>query len=346
MRSEPMRRELMCLAPTSPPRLQVRERALPVPGHGQVLVRVEATAVNPIDARRAGGYGQRLLGLKGAGRFPLVLGNDVAGRVQSVGPGVSALVPGQRVFGLVGTGKGGGAYATHVVVPQALLQRAPPDADASALAVLPYSFTTMWLAMRGTGLTPSNAAGKRVLVHGAAGALGRLAMQVLSGWGGKVTAICDAGRADECRALGARTAVERGPQAIQSLPTDFDAVLNFASWDDELALASRLGAKALGHATTVHPLLGHFDQLGWLHGALACRRDLRRVRAAVRQRCATARYSWTVFKPDSEALAALADGVRERRISLPVGLTTGFDQAGRAFAHVAAGQPGRAVLQP
>jgi hypothetical protein len=51
-------------------------------------------------------------------------------------------------------------------------------------------------------------------------------------------------------------AVERGPQAISSLPKDFEVALNFASWDDELALASRLGANALGHATTVHPLLG------------------------------------------------------------------------------------------
>jgi NADPH:quinone reductase-like Zn-dependent oxidoreductase len=349
MRHEPMRHELTCLAPTSPtspPRLQVRDGAMPVPGRGQVLVRVEATAVNPIDAKRAGGYGRRLLGLKGAGRFPLVLGNDVAGRVQAVGPGVSSVVPGQRVFGLVGTGKGGGAYASHVLVPQALLQAAPADAEASALAVLPYSFTTMWLALRSTGLTQANAAGKRVLVHGAAGALGRLALQVLSGWGCQVTAVCDSGRAEECRALGAQTAVERGPQAIRSLSTDFDAVLNFASWDDELALASRLGANALGHATTVHPLLGHFDQLGWVRGALACRRDLRRVRAAVRQRSAAARYAWTVFKPDSEALAALAAGVRERRFFLPVGLSAGFEQAGRAFAHVAAGRPGRAVLQP
>ena len=182
-------------------------------------MRVEATSVNPIDARRAGGYGKRLLGLKGAGRFPLVLGNDLAGRVEAVGPGVSQFAPGQRVFGLVATGKGGGAHASHVVVPEALLRPAPKDTEAAALAVLPYSFTTMWLAVRSTRLTAANAAGKRVLVHGAAGALGRLALQMLSGWGCRVTAICDVGKTDDCRALGARLAVERGPQAIP-LPAD------------------------------------------------------------------------------------------------------------------------------
>ena len=123
-------------------------------------------------------------------------------------------------------------------------------------------------------------------------------------------------------------------------------MLNFANWDDELALASRLGANALGHATTVHPLLAHFDRLGWLRGALASRRDANAMRSAVRQRAPGARYGWTIFKPDPEALAALGTGVHERRFSLPVGLRVGFENADAAFAHVAAGQAGRAVLQP
>jgi len=341
-----MRRELSCLAPASPRSLRVCEGVMPEPGRGEVLVRVQATSVNPIDVKRAAGYGQRLLGIKGAGRFPLVLGNDVMGRVEAVGPAVSQFATGQRVFGLVGTGKRGGAHASHVAVSCAWLHLAPQDAEAAALAVLPYSFTTMWLAVRATRLSEENGAGKRVLVHGAAGALGRLALQMLSSWGSQVTAICAAGKADECLALGAHAAVERGPQAIAGLPTDFDAVLNFASWDDEPALASRLGAGALGHATTVHPLLGHFDRLGWLRGAWACRRDSKAMRAAVRQRSAQARYDWTIFRPEPDALAALAAGVRSGRYALPVGICVGLDQADVAFAHVAAGRYGRAVLQP
>jgi reticulon-4-interacting protein 1, mitochondrial len=341
-----MRRELICLEPASPPRLQVRTNNLPSPGRGQVLVRVEATSVNPIDARRASGYGKRLLGLKGAASFPLVLGNDLAGRVEAVGAEVSAFKPGQSVYGLVATGKAGGAHASQVVVPESLLRAAPDGVDAASLAVLPYSFTTMWLAVRATQLSAANAAGKRVLVHGAAGALGRLALQLLSGWGCRVTAICDVGKADDCRALGAQHAVERGPQAIASLPADCDVVLNFAAWDDDPALASRLGSDALGHATTVHPLLGHFDKLGWVRGALASRRDAKAVRSAVQRRAPRACYAWTVFKPDPEALAALETGVHERRFLLPVGLSVPFEQADAAFAHVAAGRAGRAVLQP
>ena len=341
-----MRRELVCAEPASPARLETRTGPLPDLRRGQVRVRVEAASVNPIDVRRAGGYGRRLLALKGAGKFPLVLGNDLAGRVEAVGPGATLFTPGQRVYGLVPTGRGGGAHASQVAVPESLLQAAPQDVEAAALAVLPYSFTTMWLALRSARLTEANAAGKRVLVHGAAGALGRLALQLLSGWGCDITAICDVGKAGDCRALGARVAVERGPQTIASLPPDFDAVFNFASWDDEPALASRLGGDALGHATTVHPLLGNFDRLGWWRGALASRADANAVRAVVRQRAPGARYGWTIFKPDAAALAALAAGVREGRFSLPVGPCVGFGQADTAFAHVAAGRPGRAVLLP
>lgn len=341
-----MRRELVCLAPSSPPKFQVRDSVMPDARRAEVLVRVEATSVNPIDAKRACGHGQRLLSLRGAGQFPLVLGNDLVGRVEVVGPGVTDFAPGQRVFGLVGTGKRGGAHASHVAVPKVLLRPAQDDVQAAALAVLPYSFTTMWLAVRSIGLTRSNATDKKVLVLGGTGALGRLALQLLSTWGCLVTAVCAVGATQDCRALGASAAVERGPQTLGSLPADFDAVLNFASWDEEIALASRLGAHALGQATTVHPLLGHFDRLGWLPGALASRHDFAAVRKAVRLRSPSARYAWTVFKPDPEALTALEAGLRAGQLSLPVGHCVPLDRADVAFAHVADGKHGRAVLLP
>lgn len=341
-----MRRELVCTEPATPPRLEVRTREAPAPKAGQALVRVQATAVNPIDARRASGYGRRLLGLKGAATFPLVLGNDLAGVVEAVGTGVSRLAPGQRVFGLVPTGKDGGAHASHVVVPQELLRAAPEGVDLETLAVLPYSFTTMWLALRSCGLAAANAAGLRVLVNGASGALGQLSLQLLRAWGGEVTAICGRGKGADCLALGAVRAVERGSADIASLPAHFHVVLNFGAWDDDPALASRLGGDALGHATTVHPLLSNFDRLGWLGGALASRREWRANRSAVARRAPQASYGWTLFKPAGEALEALAAGLREQRFSLAVGFRAPLEDASSAFAHVAMRNAGRAVLLP
>ncbi len=231
-------------------------------------------------------------------------------------------------------------------MPQEQLAAAPEDIDVQALAVLPYSFTTMWLAVRSVGLRAPNAPGLRVLVNGASGALGQLATQLLHGWGGRVTAICGPGKRDHCLALGAEHSVERGPATIESLPSEFDAVLNFGSWDDDLWLASRLGRDALGHATTVHPLLANFDRLGWLRGALINRREWKNVRSAVAARAPKACYMWTLFKPDREALDVLVAGLRESIFSVPVGICASFDDAATAFAHVATAKSGRAVLLP
>jgi hypothetical protein len=173
-----------------------------------------------------------------------------------------------------------------------------------------------------------------------------MSLVTLNAWGSHVTAICSAAHSADCRALGSQHAVERGPGAIEALPTDFDAVLNFASWDDEPALASRLGQGALGHATTVHPLANNFDRLGWLRGALTTRHDFMAMRAAVRLRSSNARYAWTIFKPDPGALVALESGLRSPQLSVPVGLSVPLDRAEEAFAHVASGKPGRAVLLP
>ncbi|MCX4782473.1 alcohol dehydrogenase catalytic domain-containing protein [Streptomyces sp. NBC_01264] len=76
-----------------------RDVPVPLPGKGEVLVRQRATSVNPIDCRRRGGYGRKLMKLRGLTGFPLTLGNDISGDVVAVGPAVSGLKAGQAVFG-------------------------------------------------------------------------------------------------------------------------------------------------------------------------------------------------------------------------------------------------------
>ena len=335
---------LFCLAPTRPPQLEVRPIELPKLRAGEVLVAQRASSINPIDAKRAGGYGQRLLSLRGAGRFPLVLGNDVAGIVQEAGPGVADLQPGTLVFGLKPTGACG-AHASHVAVPRQWLRTAPAGSDPVALGALPYSFTTVWLAMEGAGLSAATARGRKVLVSGAAGGLGQLALQLLRRWGAVVTAV-DLGRnLDRCAGLGAAALVARESPDMARLPADFAGVLNFGSWDDDALLAGHLERDALGYATTVHPLLGNFDRHGFLRAIWTTRQQKAAGRAAVRTRSASARYAWTVFQPSSAALDALAEGVAAGWLQLPLGIAATLDDARAGFAHVEAGKPGRAVLR-
>ena len=101
---------------------------------------------------------------------------------------MSTFKPGDRVYGVKPTSSDG-THASHILVKAALVLQAPDGSNLQALAAIPYSFVTMWLAVRGAGLTRENAPGRRVLVHGAAGGLGTLALQMLTTWGAKITAI-------------------------------------------------------------------------------------------------------------------------------------------------------------
>jgi NADPH:quinone reductase-like Zn-dependent oxidoreductase len=336
---------LVCEGPAQPPRLSVQSCALAVPDRFQVLVEVEAAAVNPIDVKRASGHGRRLLGLKGATRFPLVLGNDLAGVVQAVGPDVTRWQAGARVFGLLPTGPHG-THASHVVVNQDGLRTAPAGYSAGELATLPYTFTTLWLALQRLGLDAREAQGLDVLVGGASGGLGTLALQLLKHWGARVTAVCRTAHARACRDLGAEVVLDRGSQRIASLPPRYDASLNFGAWTDEAELIGRLKPGARGHATTVHPLLASFDEHGWINGAWHARREWSRMRALVAAKGPATRYAWVVFRPESRALDALGELLSGNLLRLPVGLAVPLAEARRAFTHVAEQRPGRAVLIP
>jgi NADPH:quinone reductase-like Zn-dependent oxidoreductase len=230
------------------------------------------------------------------------------------------------------------------VVKVAHARLAPTGWDLRDLAVIPYSFVTMWLAARGAGLTRENAAGKRVLVHGAGGGLGILALQALSKWGASVTAMTWPSAFGACRQAGAVETVDATAKPFSMLSRSFDATLNFATWDDDLALLGCLREGALGHATTVHPLLRNFDDHGWLAGALKTFQQRKRGHAALPP--GSKNYAWTVFRPDEHALAELDRLVGQAGFGLQIGLRVPLAQAGEAFGHVKNGRPGRALILP
>jgi NADPH:quinone reductase-like Zn-dependent oxidoreductase len=332
----------MCLSPQSGGGFEVREVPRRSPGAEEIEIAVEAASVNPIDVRRADGYGRRLLSLVGASRFPMTLGNDFAGTVVASGKGSEgAFAVGDRVYGVKPVSRDG-SHASHLVVKGAHARKAPPNRIIQDLAALPYSFATMWLAAKAAGLTRDNAGGKSVLVHGAAGGLGTLALQTLSAWGAKVTAIAKANDLPACCAAGAAEAIDRNQNPFATLKGAFDATLNFATWNDELKLLSCLRQGALGHATTVHPLIQNFDELGWIGGAVETIKLKRRMRAILPK--ATRHYAWVLFKPEAEALSEMARLVELGQLSLPVGIHAPLRDIVATFDHVRRRQRGRALV--
>ncbi|GAA2355856.1 quinone oxidoreductase [Catellatospora methionotrophica] len=161
--------------------LAVTEIDKPVAGPGQVLVRVAASGVNPLDAKiQAGGAGHTRTVL------PAVLGLDLAGIVQAVGSGAAGFQPGDEVYGLTGgVGDLQGSLAEYAAVDARLLAPKPRSLSMRQAAALPLAVITAW---EGLVDRAGVRAGQQVLVHGGAGGVGSAAVQIARARGARVYA--------------------------------------------------------------------------------------------------------------------------------------------------------------
>ena len=161
--------------------LVLQDLPVPQPGPGQVLVRVLASAVNPLDTKIAAGKGGHA-----NQTLPAVLGMDLAGVVERLGEDVTAFSVGAEVYGMAG-GIGGnqGALAQYIAVDADLLARKPHNLSMREAAALPLIFITAW---EGLVDRANVRAGQKVLIHGGAGGVGHVAVQIAKARGAEVFA--------------------------------------------------------------------------------------------------------------------------------------------------------------
>jgi len=170
-----------------------------VAGPGQVLVRVHASGVNPLDAKIAAGKADHA-----RVALPAVLGIDLAGAVDSVGAGVQGFAPGDRVYGMTG-GIGGiqGSLAEYAVADARLLAPMPAHLSMRDAAALPLIFITAWEGLVDRARLNVDGKGKKVLVHGGAGGVGHMAVQLAVALGAEVYATGRAGQRERIEGMGA-----------------------------------------------------------------------------------------------------------------------------------------------
>ncbi|HEX8868730.1 MAG TPA: NADP-dependent oxidoreductase [Lentzea sp.] len=195
--------------------LEVAEVAKPVPGPGQVLVKVGAAGVNPVDTYiRAGGF-------PALGEPPFTLGWDFAGTVEQGGEGFSA---GDEVYGLLPFPGTGGGYAEYVVANASDLARRPSHLTVEQAGAVPMVALTAWQALVGRG---ELSAGQRVLIHAAAGGVGHVAVQIAKARGAYVIGTASAAKHDFLRSLGADEVIDYRHEDFTSIdPVDvvFDLI--------------------------------------------------------------------------------------------------------------------------
>ena len=278
----------------------------PVPGPTEVLVRVRAAGVNPVDwkTRQRGGF---------LGTPPFVLGWDVSGEVVSLGLGATAHRVGDEVFGLVRFPREAGAYGEYVTAPGRHLVRRPPELDPLAAAALPLAGLTAWQALVDVAAVEP---GQRVLVQAAAGGVGHLAAQIAAARGALVHGTARPAKHDFLRSVGVGVPLDHtSPDWSRGLG-DLDVVLD-----------SFGGAAAVDALRLLRP--------GGVLVTLRSAVDPRLAEAADR---AGVRAVVLVVEPDPVGLTGLVELVRSGRLRLHVDRVYRLDEA--ATAHEA-GQAGR-----
>ena len=183
--------------------LQLEEIETPVPGEGQLLVRVKATSANPYDWHFI--RGEPLFMRLGPGglRRPKhpVAGGDFAGVVEATGEGdVGDFAVGDEVYGFLH-----GAFAEYVAAPHGRLARKPASLTFEEAASLPLAAATALQGLKDVG---SIEAGQKVLIIGASGGIGTLAVQMAVAWGAEVTGVCSTRHLELVRSLGATAVID------------------------------------------------------------------------------------------------------------------------------------------
>ena len=196
---------------------EVAEIAKPAAGPGQVLVRVRAAGVNGIDWKVREGFVREAFPLQ----LPAVLGIELAGTVEALGPGASRFRVGDRVMGPLG---GLGAYADFVSVDEANLVRTPQGLDDVHAAGVPVAAVAAWQSLYHAGPIT---AGQRILIHGAAGGLGGYAVQYAKRAGAEVFATASTAHLEYVRSLGADRVIDHRSERFESVARDIDLVLDY-----------------------------------------------------------------------------------------------------------------------
>ncbi|MGI5281892.1 NADP-dependent oxidoreductase [Nonomuraea polychroma] len=295
--------------------LEIAEVARPVPQAHEVLVRVRAAGVNPPDWKlRRVPYPPDYVDL------PLTPGWDVSGVVEEVGEYVGRFKPGDEVFGMVNFPLYAGAYAEYVVARPRQFARKPDGVGHVHAAALPMPALTAWQAFEDVAEVT---AGQRVLVHGAAGGVGHLAVQLAKLRGAYVIGTARGAKHAFVRGLGADEVIDYTAVDFARAVSDVDVVLDMVGRDYPARSLSvlRPGGAFVGAAGMTPEDVAAYERAGLRSGVF-------------------------IVEPDHAALESIAALVAEGRLAAHVDRVFPLAEAAKAHALVESGDfVGKLVLE-
>ncbi|MGX5805796.1 NADP-dependent oxidoreductase [Bradyrhizobium sp. Arg314] len=292
--------------------LFVAEQPDPSPRPGEVLVRVKAAGINPVDGAVRGGFYPLL------GEPPFILGWDISGTVTALGDGVTVFKVGDDVFGMPRFPKQAGAYAELAAAPADEIAAKPAAIDHAHAAALPLAGLTAWQGLIRHGALE---AGQRVLIHAGAGGVGHLAVQIAKAHGAWVASTASSDKKNYVGSLGADEVIDYTKGDFTGKVSGLDLVLETVGGDH-----AGESLKVLRDGGVLVSLLNVPDAVK----AKAKERNIRIGRISV--------------TPDREGLVELARLVDAGKLAVHVAKAFPLDQAGVAHAFLATRPIGKIVL--
>ena len=288
--------------------VQLVDAVRPEPRAGELLVRVHAAGVNPLDWKIRDGAGQRM-GM----RLPIGLGSEIAGTVEQLGQGVTGLKPGDAVFGIIRSG----GFADYAIARAGDMALMPAGLDFIEAAAVPLGALTAWQALFGlAGLQP----GQRLFITNGSGGVGSLALQIAKSIGAQVTAMASSANQAYVRGLGADEFISHDLELFENTVREMDVVFDTVGGD----IFQRAFAT--------------LKKGGFMVTAVAFPQDEARQHGVGVAR--------VLCQPDAAQLAAIRTLVEAGRLKAKVGAVLPLADIRQALALVQAGHTrGKVVLQ-
>lgn len=305
--------------------LKLEDVEQPTPGDGEVLVRVQASSANPYDWHFIKGEPLFIRLGPGGLRVPKhpIPGGDFAGVVEAVGSGAGDLQVGEEVYGFCH-----GAFAEYVACPTGRLARKPAGLTFEQAASLPLAATTAWQGLRDVG---GIEAGQKVLIIGASGGIGSLAVQMAKAWGAEVTGVCSTPNVALVRSLGADHVIDYTRDDFTAGEERYDLAFQLGGTTSPLAIRKVLTASG----TLVQCAGDGSKYLGPLVNI---------VTAMVSNRFVSQTLALVNTVEDTATLDKIREMVEAGSLQAVIDSTFPFDEAGWAVKFVEEGRPGGKVV--
>ena len=316
----------------------VKDLPKPSPKPNQVLVKVHASSVNPIDLMKREGYGKAVFEKQRRTLFPWILGSDFSGTIVEVGSKISNFQIGNEVWGCT-SNSNCGTHAEYVCIDANEITYKPINIDHLSAASLPYVALTTWSAIvRWAGLRPTDLEGKKIFIQGGAGGVGCFSIQLFKNLGCEVATTCSQNNIDLMYSLGADKVIDYNKENFENVLSNFDIAYDLHGE----SVLSNAADKFCGilkqnknshYITLTHPFVTTLDEKGLLLGvphALYLRHKLKKRHSPIN-------IHWSIYRPSISGLEQLTDLVQEHKIKPIIDSVFSIDKLGDAHKKLAVG---------